>query len=69
MTGRLDIDALRRTPAYPFVEAAHYLDLPKSTLRERWVRFARQFGGLAKVDRLGVYAASFSVVSVVGSIT
>ncbi|MSO70058.1 MAG: hypothetical protein EXQ98_07275 [Alphaproteobacteria bacterium] len=36
---------------------------------ERWVGFARQFGGLAKVDRLGVYAASFSVVSVVGSIT
>jgi len=28
---------------------------------ERWVRFARQFGGLAKVDRGGVYAASFSV--------
>ena len=24
---------LRRTPAYPFVEAAHYLNLPKSTLR------------------------------------
>ena len=31
--GRIDLDRLRRTPAYPFAEAAHYLDLPKSTLR------------------------------------
>jgi len=30
---KLDLDALRRTPAYPFVEAAHYLNLPVSTLR------------------------------------
>jgi len=30
---KLDIDQLRRTPAYPFAEAAHYLDLPKPTLR------------------------------------
>jgi len=35
---------------------------------QKWVRFSRQFGGLAKVDRVGVYAASFSVFSVVGSI-
>jgi len=35
---------------------------------KKWVRFSRQFGGLAKVDRVGVYAASFSVFSVVGSI-
>ena len=28
-----DLDRLRRTPAYPFVEAAHYLNLPVSTLR------------------------------------
>jgi uncharacterized protein (DUF433 family) len=28
-----DLDELRRTPAYPFVEAAHYLNLPASTLR------------------------------------
>lgn len=28
-----DISELRRTPAYPFVEAAHYLNLPVSTLR------------------------------------
>jgi len=29
----VDVDRLRRTPAYPFVEAAHYLNLPLSTLR------------------------------------
>ena len=28
-----DLDKLRRTPAYPFVEAAHYLNVPVSTLR------------------------------------
>jgi uncharacterized protein (DUF433 family) len=28
-----DLDKIRRTPAYPFVEAAHYLNLPVSTLR------------------------------------
>jgi len=27
------VDQLRRTPAYPFVEAAHYLNMPVSTLR------------------------------------
>lgn len=30
---KVDLDALRRTPAYPFSEAAHYLNLPTSTLR------------------------------------
>lgn len=30
---KLDHDARRRTPAYSFAEAAHYLDLPRSTLR------------------------------------
>jgi uncharacterized protein (DUF433 family) len=30
---RIDLDTLRRTPAYPFGEAAHYLGLPTSTLR------------------------------------
>lgn len=30
---KLDLNALRRTPAYPFAEAAHYLNLPLSTLR------------------------------------
>ncbi len=29
---------------------------------QNWVRFPGQFGGLAKVDRGWVYAASFSVV-------
>jgi hypothetical protein len=27
------LEKLRRTPAYPFIEAAHYLNLPRSTLR------------------------------------
>jgi len=27
------VDRLRRTPAYPFIEAAHYLNMPVSTLR------------------------------------
>src|SRR5580704_8022652 len=30
---RLDIDQLRRTPAYSFGEAAHYLSMPTATLR------------------------------------
>lgn len=30
---REQIDRLRRTPAYPFIEAAHYLNMPVSTLR------------------------------------
>lgn len=35
--GRLDIDKIRSTPAYSFVEAAHYLNLPVSTLSS-WFR-------------------------------
>lgn len=35
--GRMDIDVLRRTPAYSYVEAAHYLNLPPSTLSS-WFR-------------------------------
>lgn len=31
----------------------------------RWTRLVRQFGGLAKVDRVGFYAANFSVISTV----
>jgi uncharacterized protein (DUF433 family) len=31
--GMEHIDRLRRTPAYPFIEAAHYLSMPVSTLR------------------------------------
>jgi uncharacterized protein (DUF433 family) len=33
----LDIDEIRRTPAYSFLEAAHYLNLPVSTLSS-WFR-------------------------------
>jgi len=35
--GQLDIDRIRCTPAYSFVEAAHYLNLPVSTLAS-WFR-------------------------------
>ena len=31
----------------------------------RWSRLVRQFGGLAKVDRVGFYAANFSIISAV----
>ncbi len=31
--GSIDIDRVRRTPAYPFVEAAHYVGVPIATLR------------------------------------
>lgn len=31
--GTVNFDALRRTPAYPFSEAAHYLNMPETTLR------------------------------------
>lgn len=31
--GNEQVDRLRRTPAYPFIEAAHYLNMPVSTLR------------------------------------
>src|SRR5579862_3584519 len=30
---RRDVNKLLETPAYPFVEAAHYLNIPLSTLR------------------------------------
>jgi hypothetical protein len=32
---------------------------------QRWPRLVRQFGGLAKVDRVGFYAANFSIISAV----
>ena len=32
---------------------------------QRWTRLVRQFGGLAKVDRVGFYAANFSIISAV----
>jgi uncharacterized protein (DUF433 family) len=55
--GKLDLDLLRRLPAYPFVEAAHYLNLPNSTLRAWCVgqRYAykgqpRKFMPLIRLD-------------------
>jgi len=55
--GRIDLDMLRRTPAYPFVEAAHYLHLPVSTLRAWCVGQsysykgeARQFRAIIRLD-------------------
>ena len=33
--------------------------------KQRWTRLVRQFGGLAKVDRVGFYAANFSIISAV----
>ena len=45
--GRMDIDVLRRTPAYSYVEAAHYLNLPPSTLSSevRPILAMMKFGG------------------------
>ena len=55
--GRIDLDTLRQTPAYPFVEAAHYLNLPVSTLRAWCVGQPysyrgeeRQFRAIIKLD-------------------
>jgi uncharacterized protein (DUF433 family) len=40
---------LRRTPAYTFGEAAHYLRLPKSTLRS-WFLGQQQFRSIIRLD-------------------
>lgn len=37
----------------------------EDAIGERWTRLVRQFGGLAKVDRVGFYAANFSIISAV----
>jgi hypothetical protein len=37
----------------------------KGILAVRWTRLVRQFGGLAKVDRVGFYAANCSVICAV----
>lgn len=42
-------DDIRRTPAYPFAEAAHYLNLPVSTLRA-WCLGQQQFKALIELD-------------------
>ena len=34
----------------------------KVALSERWSRFLRQFGSLAKVDRVDIYAANLSIM-------
>ena len=44
-----DLDQLRRTPAYPFIEAAHYLNLPVSTLRA-WC-LGQDYGPTRKTKR------------------
>ena len=45
---RLNVDTIRRTPAYPFTEAAHYLRLPASTLRAWCVGQDYQYKGRPK---------------------
>jgi uncharacterized protein (DUF433 family) len=46
---KLDIDKIRRTPAYSFVEAAHYLNLPVSTLSS-WFRGQTSFQPVISLD-------------------
>lgn len=47
--GQLDIDRIRWTPAYSFVEAAHYLNLPVSTLSS-WFRGQTGFHPVIRLD-------------------
>jgi uncharacterized protein (DUF433 family) len=47
--GRPDIESARRTPAYSFVEAAHYLNLPVSTLAS-WFKGQRGFLPVIRLD-------------------
>jgi uncharacterized protein (DUF433 family) len=51
------LDRLRKTPAYPFAEAAHYLNLPRSTLRSWCIGYdyevhgkTRRFQSLIRLD-------------------
>lgn len=64
---KFDLDLLRRTPAYPFVEAAHYLNMPTSTLRA-WclgqnytdrVGRSKRFQPLIRLDGNGKEGLSF----------
>lgn len=57
---RIYLDALRRTPAYPFAEAAHYLCVPKSTLRSWCV-------GQTHTDRHGERKAFRPVIRLDGA--
>ncbi|YBW39381.1 ComEC/Rec2 family competence protein [Nitrobacter sp. TKz-YC01] len=43
-------------------EAFYWLELADQL---RWTRLVRQFGGLAKVDRVRFYAANCSVISAI----
>jgi uncharacterized protein (DUF433 family) len=56
--GRLDFEAVRRTPAYAFVEAAHYLNLPVSTLTS-WFRGQPGFRPVIRLDGLQGEGLSF----------
>lgn len=64
---RINLDTLRRTPAYPFAEAAHYLGLPTSTLRSWCVGQGyvtakgqrRRFRNLIELDGLPSEGLSF----------
>lgn len=49
---------------YLWIDAT-YLKVRRGGRIERWTRLVRQFGGLAKVDRVGFYAANFSIISAV----
>src|SRR5680860_311784 len=54
-------DALSAVAAFTGLSMDVHLWGPRAI--ERWVRFPRQFGGLAKVDSGFDYAASFSACS------
>jgi uncharacterized protein (DUF433 family) len=49
LAAKRDLDSIRRTPAYTFGEAAHYLRLPKSTLRA-WCLGQQQFRSIIRLD-------------------
>lgn len=49
MAATRDLDQIRRTPAYTFGEAAHYLRLPLSTLRA-WCLGQQKFRGVIRLD-------------------
>lgn len=53
-----DLDVIRRTPAYGFGEAAHYLRLPKSTLRA-WCLGQQHFRGVIRLDGKPAEGLSF----------
>jgi hypothetical protein len=73
LTGELQLKILPGPPEYEDVqsgdipEPTYLLELDADICLEgvRWSRLVRQFGGLAKVDRVGFYAANFSIISAV----